>query len=393
VRRLLALVSAVVFVETAFYSVITPLLPELSAEFALSKAQAGVLAACYGAGTLAGSIPGGWLVARAGVRPTLQAGLGLMVVSSVVFAFAGSVLVLDAARLLQGVGAAACWTGGLGWLVRAVPPARRGAAIGTAMGMATVGGLFGPVLGGLASAIGIEPVFCGVAALGVGVMAWAATADAPRPEGESHLGVLLAALREPAVLLGLWLMLIPGLLYGTIYVLTPLRLDALGAGATAIAAVFLGASALEAVVSPLSGRLTDRLGRAIPAAAGLTAGALTMLALPWPGTAWLLAGAIVIGAPLIGFLWTPSITLVSDGADTLGVEPGFVFALTNLAWALGQSAGSAGSASLAQAAGDRLPYLLLAGMCLGTLALLRRAGPVRRAAMDAAPRPASLSRP
>jgi predicted MFS family arabinose efflux permease len=378
VRRLLTLVSAVVFVETAFYSVITPLLPELSAEFGLSKAQAGVLAACYGAGTLAGSIPGGLLVARAGVRPTLQTGLGLMVVSSLVFAFAGSVLVLDAARLLQGVGAAACWTGGLGWLVRAVPPARRGAAIGTAMGMATVGALFGPVLGGLASAIGIAPVFCTVAALGTAVMAWAATADAPRPEGRSNLGVLGAALRDPAVALGLWLMLIPGLLYGTIYVLTPLRLDQLGAGATAIAAVFLVASGLEGIVSPLSGRLTDRLGPMVPAGAGLAAGALTMLALPWPEAAWLLAGVIVIGAPLIGFLWTPSITLVSDGADTLGVEPGFVFALTNLAWAFGQSAGSAGSGGLAQATSDRVPYLLLAAICLATLALLARARVVRR---------------
>jgi predicted MFS family arabinose efflux permease len=381
VRRLLALVSAVVFVETAFYSVITPLLPELSTEFGLSKAQAGVLAACYGAGTLAGSIPGGWLVARAGVRATLQAGLGLMVVSSLVFAFAGSILVLDAARLLQGVGAAACWTGGLGWVVRAVPPARRGAAIGTAMGMATIGALFGPVLGGLASAIGIAPVFCTVAGLGAAVMAWAATAEAPRPEGRSNLGVLVAAMRDHSVALGLWLMLIPGLLYGTIYVLTPLRLDQLGLGATVIAGVFLAASALEAFVSPLSGRLTDRLGWRVPAAAGLTAGALTMLVLPWPAVAWLLAAAIVIGAPLIGFLWTPSLSLVSDGADTLGVEPGFVFALTNLAWALGQSAGSAGSAGLAQATSDRVPYLRLAAVGLGTLALLARAGAVRRAAV------------
>jgi predicted MFS family arabinose efflux permease len=379
VRRLLALVSAVVFVETAFYSVITPLLPELSAEFGLSKAQAGVLAACYGAGTLAGSIPGGWMVARVGVRATLQAGLGLMVVSSLVFAFAGSVLVLDAARLLQGVGAAACWTGGLGWVVRAVPPARRGAAIGTAMGMATVGALFGPVLGGLASAIGVATVFCAVAALGAAVMVWAATADAPRPEGRSNLGVLVAAMRDGSVALGLWLMLIPGLVYGTIYVLTPLRLDELGLGATMIAGVFLAASALEAFVSPLSGRLTDRLGWRVPAAAGLTAGALTMLVLPWPDVAWLLAAAIVVGAPLIGFLWTPSLSLVSDGADTLGVEPGFVFALTNLAWALGQAAGSAGSAGLAQAAGDPVPYLLLAGICLGTLALLARARVARRA--------------
>jgi predicted MFS family arabinose efflux permease len=378
-RRLLALVSAVVFVETAFYSVITPLLPELSVRFDLSKAEAGALAAAYGAGTLAGSIPGGWMVARKGVRATLIGGLALMVVSSLVFAFASSIAVLDGARFLQGVGAAGCWTGGLGWLVRAVPADRRGAAIGTAMGMATVGGLFGPVLGGLASAVGTATVFCGVAALGVGVIAWAATAAAPRPEGHSNLGVLWAAVRNGRVAAGLWLMLVPGLLFGTIYVLTPLRLDALGAGPTAIAAVFLVAAGVEAVISPLAGRLTDRRGRLVPAAAGLAGGGLAVALLPWPSEAWVLAAVIMLASPLIGFLWTPSIALVSDGADALGVEPGFVFALTNLAWALGQALGSSGGAALAQAASDRLPYLLLAGTCAATLAVLARAGASRRA--------------
>src|SRR4051812_11688059 len=105
-RRLLALVSAVVFFESAFYAVITPLLPELSSHFGLTKAQAGVLTASYGAGTLAGSLPFGWLVARSGVRRVLQLGLGLMVVASVAFPLAGSAIVLDAARFAQGVGAA-----------------------------------------------------------------------------------------------------------------------------------------------------------------------------------------------------------------------------------------------------------------------------------------------
>jgi hypothetical protein len=43
-----------------------------------------------------------------------------------------------------------------------------------------------------------------------------------------------------------------------------------------------------------------------------------------------------------------------------------------MAWALGQAVGSAGSAGLAQAASDRLPYLLLAALCLATLAAMRR---------------------
>jgi MFS family permease len=372
VRRLLALVGAVVFFESAFYAIITPLLPELAAHFHLSKAQAGLLTASYGAGTLAGSLPFGWLVARSGARRALQLGLGLMVVSSVAFPLAGSAAVLDIARFAQGVGAAGCWTAGLGWVV-ASSAERRGASIGTVMAAATVGGLCGPVLGGVASAAGTELVFSLAAAFGVACIVWAQRTPAPARVGQASLALLAATVRDRRVAAGLWLMLLPGLMFGTIYVLTPLRLDHLGAGAAAIAAAFLVAAAIESAISPLAGRLIDRRGPFLPAAAGLAGGALAMALLPWPGQAWLLVVTVMLTAPLIGFLWTPSIALVGDGAESLGVEPGFAFALTNMAWALGQAAGSAGSAALAQSAGDPAPYLLLSGLCATTLVLLRRA--------------------
>jgi MFS family permease len=371
-RRLLALVSAVVFFESAFYAVITPLLPELASHYDLSKAQAGLLTASYGAGTLAGSLPFGWLVSRSGVRRVLQLGLGLMVVASVAFPLGRSGIVLDIARFAQGVGAAGCWTGGLGWVVGSAGAGRRGAAIGTTMAAATVGGLCGPVLGGVASAAGTQVVFSVAAAFGVVCIVWAQRTPAPPPRGQAGLGLLGAALRDRRVRAGIWLMLLPGLLFGTIYVLTPLQLDGLGAGAAAISAAFLVAAALEASISPLAGRLSDRRGPLVPARAGLAGGALAMALLPWPTHAWQLVVTIMLTAPLIGFLWTPSLALVVEGAESLGVEPGFAFALTNMAWALGQAVGSAGSASLAQATSDHVPYLALSVTCLATLIALRR---------------------
>jgi MFS family permease len=371
-RRLLALVSAVVFFESAFYAVITPLLPELATQYGLTKAQAGVLTASYGAGTLVGSLPFGWLVARSGVRRVLQLGLGLMVVSSVAFPLAGNAVVLDAARFAQGVGAAGCWTAGLGWVMVGAGAARRGTAIGTTMAAATVGGLCGPVLGGIASAAGTEVVFSVAAAFGVVCIVWAQRTPAPARVGQASLSLLAAALRDRRVVAGLWLILLPGLLFGTIFVLAPLQLDRLGAGAAAIAAAFLVAAAIEAAISPLAGRLVDRRGPRLPATAGLAGGALAMALLPWPDEAWQLVLVIMLAAPLIGFLWTPSIVLVGEGAEALGVEPGFAFALTNMGWALGQAAGSAGSAGLAQATSDKVPYLLLSGLCLATLVRLRR---------------------
>jgi MFS family permease len=183
---------------------------------------------------------------------------------------------------------------------------------------------------------------------------------------------LIETVRDRSVQLGIWLMIIPGLMFGTLNVLSPLRLDALGAGAVAIAASFLSASAFEAVVAPVVGRISDRRGRRAPAIAGLALSAVVMALLPWPDVAWQLGLLIVLAAPAIGILWSPAIATMSDGAERHGIEQAIAFAFVNVAWALGQTAGAAGSARLADATSDRVPFLLLAGIGAATALALRR---------------------
>ena len=124
-RRLLILVSAIMLVDTMFFAALTPLLPHYTDELGLSKTGAGILTAAFGLGTLVGALPSGLLAARVGVKPTALTGLGLLSATSLAFGFAESVWVLDAARFLQGVGAACTWTGAVGWLLSAAPPERR----------------------------------------------------------------------------------------------------------------------------------------------------------------------------------------------------------------------------------------------------------------------------
>ena len=372
-RRLLLLASAVVFVDTAFYAAITPLLPHYVEELGITKSAAGLLSAAYPAGTLLGALPGGWLAAHAGVRPTTVLGLSIMAASSVAFAFGESIVVLDVARFIQGIGGAMTWAGALGWLIGEAPSERRGELIGSAMGAAIVGALFGPVLGAAAAAVGPEPVFSGVGVVALGLIAWTLRTPARRPSPPPRLATLLEAIRDRSVLLGVWLMTVPGLLFGTIAVLAPLRMDELGAGAAVIAGCFLVAAGLEAIVAPVVGRISDRRGRRAPALAGLAAGAVVMALLPWPSAAWQLGALIVLAAPAIGILWSPAIATLSDGAERHGIEQAIAFALVNVAWAFGQTAGSAGSARLADATSDRVPYLLLAAVSALTFAALRRA--------------------
>jgi MFS family permease len=371
-RRLLAFVCLVVFVDTLFYAAITPILPELTDRYGLTKTAAGVLAAAYPAGTFLGALPGGWMAARVGVRPTVLLGLGLLVVSSVAFAFGDDIVVLDVARFVQGVGGAASWAGALGWLIGVAPRARRGQYIGTALAAAVAGALFGPVLGAAAHAVGQAPAFGAVAVVGVAMMAWSLRMQAAQPEGDSRFATLIGSLGDRRVAAGMWLTTLPGVLFGTVAVLGPLRLDELGAGPAAIAAAFLIAAAFEAAIAPLIGRLSDRRGRLVPSVIGVAGAGLVMAALPWPESALTLGVLIVFAGPLIGMLYTPAMAMLSDGAEAAGVAQGFAFALVNLAWATGQTAGAAGSARLADAAGDRVPFFVLVVVCALTLVGLVR---------------------
>jgi len=371
-RRLLLLVGAVVLVDTMFFSAVTPLLPTYAARFGLSKAGAGVLAGSYAAGAVLGTLPSGWLATRAGSRRTLLLGLALMALSSVGFAFAGRVALLDATRFLDGIGGACAWAGGMGWLVSLTPFEQRGATIGKAMSAALAGVLLGPALGAVAQATGPETPFSlvGVLAALLAVAALRMPAP-PAPALAAAQRPYAAAWREERVRMGAWLVLAPALAYGTIEVLGPLALHRLGASGLAIGATFLIAAGVEGVAQVFAGRATDRLGRGTPIRIGLAGTLAALLVLPLPEVAWLLALVVVAGCVLSGIVNTPAMTVLSDGVERAGLEHGLGFAIVNLVWGAGQVIGAVAGAALAGATADAVPYLVLAVVFATTLARLR----------------------
>src|ERR1700733_14584934 len=374
---LLALVCALVLVDTVFFSALTPLLPHYTQTAGLTKAGAGVLVACYPAGTLVGSLPGGVLVARIGDRRVALLGLGLMSAATLAFGWSHTAAVLDAARFVQGLGGACTWAAGLAWLSASAPDEKRGQLLGTAMGAAVVGALFGPVVGWAAIQLGTGPAFSAASVAGAALMLAACAVPSPKSDGAQALREVLPALRDPRLANGMWLMALAGIAFGLADVLAPLRLARLGAGSTIIAATFLCGPVIESCVSPLAGRFSDRYGARRPVLIGLAVGAL-FGALVWlPGSApWLIA-VLVLGMPFFGSLYTPAAAMVSESAQDQQLNHGIAFALTNLTWAAGQAIAASAGGALAQATSDAVPYLLLAAACLATLCAMLRPRPRR----------------
>jgi MFS family permease len=367
VKRLLLFTSAVVFVDTLFYAALTPLLPHYVHTLHISKTGAGVLAAAYPAGTFFGAVPSGIVAARAGVKPTVVAGMSTVAVCTIVFGIGNQAWELDAARFLQGFAGAFSWTGALAWLVAGSPVEKRGSLIGRAFATAVAGALFGPVLGGVASVLGIGWTFGAIGLASLGLAAAAALIPGQRRESPQGPDVLARALGDDRIQAAAWFVVLPALLFGALAVLAPLRLSHLGFGSVAIGAVFLCSAAVEGTNNVLVGHAIDRNGTRGSLLYGLAGSALVAALLPWPDDPYVLAVLVVCGGLAFGTFYTPGMTLLSHLSEERGVDQGYTFALVSLVWAPGQTLGAAGGGALAHATTDALTYLLLAAICAVTL--------------------------
>lgn len=370
-RRMLAITGSIVFVDTMLFGAIIPLLPRFAEDYDLTKLEAGMLLGAYGGGTLVGGLPAGILVGRIGAKRGVIAGLVLLAASSLGFALAGGPVALATARFGQGLASSLTWAAALTWVALAAPRERRGQALGTVFGVAVFGFVVGPAFGGAAHHIGIRPAFAAVAVVSAGLAAALLLVGAPGREGQRP-GAVARALRDRAFVGGLWLNTLPALFFGTLDVLVPLRLDAAGYGALAIAAVFFTAGLVEVGINPLVGRLSDRRGRLLPVRVSLAASIAVAVAIAF-ATAPLLVVALVIAASIaFGGFYTPGMALVADRSERAGLSQGIGFGVTSTAWAGGALAGPAAGGALADAFGDAVPYLLCGVLCAVTLLAVSR---------------------
>lgn len=379
VRRLLALLSAIIFIDGLFYSALSPLLPGFQDDLGLSESQAGVLVAMYPVGMMLAAFPVAGLLARIGVKTTTIAGLVVVAVTLVVFALADDYTMLLITRLLQGAGAAGIWGGALVWIIEAGPADRRGERFGVLAAAMAGGQIAGPLVGGLAAGVGREPTFVVVAVI-AGLLSLAALRFPGPPAVERGPLEVRAAVGSRPVRVAVLLVGLPWILLGALSVLGPLQLDDLGASAGQIAVTFGISAVIGMLGQPFIGRWSDRRGRLLPIRLGLAAAAAALVAVAWMDHRWMAAVLIVVALLAVEVFWVPVMALLSDACELAGV--GQILAVTIMGFA-GTPAfivGSAGGGALAQAAGFSWTYVVVAVVMALVLVALARQGEARDAA-------------
>lgn len=367
------LICAVVFTETTLLTLVTPLIPRYAADFGMSHAEAGLFVALYAAGSIAGSVPAGMLVARLGARTTVLISLALVAAGSIGMGYGRQLALLDITRFVQGVAGTLAWSGAFSWLVEVAPAGRRARTLSMGLAAGSLGGMLGPVVGGVAELVSLQLVFTvlaglfGVLAIGVGRQPASGRSDRQR------LRELVSAVGRPEVAVPGWLVAAAGVAFGTVAVTGPLKLAGLGAGGAVVSATFLCAAFAEVVVTRLAGSASDRRGHLAPIRVGLVLAAALAVLLAVPAAVFPAALVIVALAAAISLFLVPGFALLSAGAQRIGLQQGLAFGLTNISWAAGNLLGALAGGSLA-GIGAVVPGVAVAVLLAVSLGIVRRRG-------------------
>lgn len=349
------LVRFAILLDSLLYTSLIPVLPQLNVETGLSESALGLLLGAYPLAGIFACVPFGLLSDRRSPRSPLIFGVGGLAVGSVLIALSPTPLAIGLGRLMHGISASAVWTAGLVTVSALAGPEHRGREVGLAYGVATVGGLLGPLLSGyMSERLGFAALYWVSAVLSIGVTAAlmlvsrrvespnASRSALPGPERASVLQPIGLSLLLVAVLLPLLVTVIDGALL----LFMPLKLARMwGLTAFAIGEVYAVWSVFLFVSQVGSGYWADRFGRRRPLITGLLILGISLLGLGLTanfGLALLTLLVTAIGFGIAGTVTTPILTDAWEVRRPAGTGLGTAYGVVNTVWSVGFLIGNAG---------------------------------------------------
>lgn len=423
-------------------------LPSVMDEFSVDAATVASLVTLYLASVAIALPASGSIGDRFGHRGSFLVGVGGFGAASLLAATAASFPVLAFSRVLQAVSGALLSTSSTALVRAEAPPRRRGAAFGLFDSLTSISAAVGPLIGGLlVAAAGWRALF--LLAVPISIVAVVTVARIARPVGIERIAsrpidvfglVLLGAtivaaligIRSPldgsvgsasiaialvlgaafiavelrsdhpavdphlvatptfaAALAGVFGMTV--ILHGC-FLVVPLLVERLQGGSAATTGlVLLGISAMWAIAAPFGGRLSDRVGRRMPAVAGaiLTVIGLGILTIFGASATWLaLAALLSLVGTGMGLAGSPRQTAAMEavGPDRVGMAAGTYYTGRYLGGVAGASVAGAvlGSAVTPDAVSLVFAVLAVTGALVTVASLGLPGGRVRGAAEPSA---------
>ena len=304
------------------------------------------------------------LVARAGYRVMLAAGLLLLGVPSLALSSATSLSAVLAVCVVRGVGVAIFVVGGAALVAALVPPERRGEGLG----------LYGVVVGGpaivalpagvwLSGQVGYPAVFmigafsalAGLVAI-PGLPARVTTPDAP-------VGIV-AGLRSAALVRPALIFALTSLATGVVVTFLPLAVPA--RSGTLVAWALLANAVTTTACRWFAGLYADRHGANVLLIPGVLMAAAGMLSAAFIASPWaVVAGMVLVGGGF-GIAQNASLTMMFDAVPPSGYDT--ASALWNLAYDGGLGLGGAALGVLAAQTGYPVAFALTAALMVVALA-------------------------
>ncbi|WXG41819.1 MAG: MFS transporter [Candidatus Freyarchaeum deiterrae] len=344
--EILVIVCLSAFIDTLGYGLIVPFLPQYAMTLGATDFDLALIFSSYALVQLVTVIPFGLMSDRYGRRPFMIAGMILLGVSSLLYPLARSVPLLVLGRAVQGLAASATWSSALALVADTYPGKDKGEKIGIAAGVTGVGGIAGPLVGGVLAQLNFNYPFLLSASfsLAVGVYMFfrlRETRGKTVVETLPYRQILRKALGIRNVII---LIIINGLttiFWGFLEPFMPPYLSGrFSLSSSQIGLVFGLASLTYAALRPLAGRLSDRYGRKKFIVGGMAALAVINLLIPFCNDPVSLTLCIMANSAVGTIAWTPLTPLAIESLQEGGVEAyATANSLFDLAYYVGYSVG------------------------------------------------------
>lgn len=352
--RPVLVLAVIAFLVALGFGIVSPVLPVFARTFGVSTLAAGAVASSFALVRVA-SLPMAARFARLfAERRVIVAGVLIVAVSSAVCAAATSYWQFLLARAAGGIGSAMFTIGATTLLFAVAPADRLGRASGLFNGGFVLGGMTGPVLGGLLTDASLRAPFI-VYAVGLGVagiVGWTLLSARAEASAEAtdqpEVVTLRVALRDRRYVAAVASAFAQGWQSNGVrsLVVPLLVVEVLAKPASWSGFAFAGAAAAQALTLYGSGWVTDRVGRRIALFIGSASTALLGLAFIHPGSYTVLV--VVLCLYGVGASFASTSAQASVG-DAIGRRGGSALAGFQMAGDVGQIAGPLAAGALLDA--------------------------------------------